>query len=76
MASTIVCRYGITSTNEEITDAIRDNLSPEAVAIIVAYLQPATSTDKDANREVAWFRDQLGAILGSQFNIIADSIGL
>ena len=46
------------------TDAIKDNLSPEAVAAIVAWLQPANTNDRGVDREVRWFADQLTEALG------------
>lgn len=43
---------------------IRDALSPEAVALIVAYLQPVSSTNRKAVREVEWFSGELVKMLG------------
>jgi hypothetical protein len=49
---------------------IRDNLSPEAVATIIAFLQPAAhyrpadERAMQALREVEWFADTLTALLG------------
>jgi hypothetical protein len=62
---------------ELLDDALRDNLSPEAIAVIVAYLQPARSKDAAADRQVRWFSDRLVALLGAdQFRRMQDELGL
>jgi hypothetical protein len=62
---------------------IRDNLSPEAVAAIIAFLQPAAfykPTNQDAQRalmQVEWFADTLTEMLGAQeHNRLMDELGL
>jgi predicted O-methyltransferase YrrM len=68
---------------EAFENAIRDNLSPEGVATIIAFLQPAMShkprTDdaRQALREVKWFIDTLTNVLGVQeYNRLLDELGL
>jgi hypothetical protein len=59
-------------------DAIRDQLSPEAVAAIVSYLQPVSTKDSAVNKEVAWFSERLVEMLGGyeQQSQLADELGL
>lgn len=63
---------------EMLSDAIRENLSPEAVATIIAYLQPVGVDDPKVQREVQWFSDQLTETLGGvdQFNRLMEEVGL
>lgn len=63
---------------ELLIDALRDNLSPEAVTVISAYLQPACCRDAKVSREVQWFQEIVIQALGGpeQFNRIAEEIGL
>jgi predicted O-methyltransferase YrrM len=74
---------GRTADQEAFEKAIRDNLSPEGVATIIAFLQPATThkprTDeaRKALREVKWFIDTLSNVLGVQeYNRLLDELGL
>ena len=61
-------------------DAIRDNLSPEAVALVIAKLQPVYATGeqgKQAEKEVTWFADRLLSILGRwQYETHCEELGL
>jgi hypothetical protein len=63
---------------EMLIDAIRDNLSPQAVATIIAYLQPVSVDDARVQREVRWFSDQLTETLGGadHFNRLMEEVGL
>jgi hypothetical protein len=62
---------------EMLIDAIRDNLSPQAVAAIVACLQPVNTNDPAVTREVQWFASQLVVAVGSeQINQLLDEIGV
>lgn len=62
---------------ELLDDALRDNLSPEAISVIVAYLQPAKSNDHAADAQVRWFSDRLVALLGKdEFRRMQDELGL
>jgi hypothetical protein len=63
--------------------AIRDNLSPEGVAAVIAFLQPA-SFYKPANdqalqalRQVEWLADTLTEMLGvDEHNRLMEELGL
>ncbi|MEX0654861.1 MAG: hypothetical protein WD534_12610 [Phycisphaeraceae bacterium] len=63
-----------------ITDAIKECLSPHAVALIAAKLQPAYGkgeVGQQAERESAWFGDQLVGLLGQrEFNELCEELGL
>jgi len=62
---------------ELMQDAIRDNLSPQAVAVIAAHLHGMVNTKNDAvNREVAWFTEQLLDMVGDQYNALCEETGL
>jgi len=62
---------------------IRDNFSPEAVATIIAFLQPA-ALHKPANpdarqalKQVEWFADTLISMLGvDEYTRLMDELGL
>lgn len=63
--------------------AIRDNLSPEGVAAIIALLQPASNyrNDAPANEraldQVEWFRETLLELIGvPECNRLMDEIGM
>ena len=64
-------------------NAIRDNLSPEAVAAIIALLQTAgnyrngTPENETAINQVVWFHDTLLDLIGVDgFNVLVEEIGL
>ena len=61
-------------------DAIRENLSPEAVCLIAAKLQPCYGKGKAgqrAERECGWFAEMLIELLSiSEYNRICDELGL
>ena len=61
-----------------LTDAVRDNLSPQAIATIVAFLQPVRTDDQDVDEEVRWFAEQLVEALGGYEaqNRLAEEVGL
>ena len=63
---------------ELLIDALRDNLSPEAVAAIASWLQPARTNDQNVDREVQWFAEQLAQALGGwdQQSSLAEELGL
>jgi hypothetical protein len=63
--------------------AIRDNLSPEGVAAIIALLQPASNYRNDATvneqalNQVDWFRETLLELIGvPECNRLMDEIGM
>lgn len=53
------------ASEELLLDALRDNLSPHAIATIVSYLQPARTNNPQVDRQVTWFREQLFNMLGA-----------
>lgn len=68
---------------DEFEEAIRNNLSPDGVAAIIAFLQPAQSWKPSneqatqALRQVEWFADTLLGMLGvDEFNHLMDELGL
>ncbi len=69
--------------DEAFADVIRTNLSPEAVATIIAFLQPAAfykPANEDASRalgELEWFADALTALLGiEEHQRLMEELGL
>ena len=66
------------SPREVVQEVMRDNLSPQAVAAIVAYLQPAGTNNSDVDRQVRWFAEELVKFLGGdeQQSRLADELGL
>lgn len=48
----------------ELFEAIREQLSPHAVASIVAHLQGARTNNQDVDRQVHWFTEELVKLLG------------
>jgi len=68
---------------EAFEKVIRDNLSPEAVATIITFLQPAACykpANEDAMqalRQVEWFADTLTEMLGvEEHNRLMEELGL
>ncbi len=63
---------------DALADALRETLSPHAIAGIVAYLQPARTNDPDANRQIDWFRQKLVETVGGkkELNRLCDEVGL
>jgi len=61
-----------------LVDAMRDNLSPKAVATIVAFLQPVQTNDHDVDEQVRWFAERLVEALGGYEaqNRLAEEVGL
>ena len=59
-------------------EAIRDALSPEAVALAASELLLARCDDEDVDMEVRWFAEQLIELLGGQeaWSQTCKSIGL
>jgi hypothetical protein len=64
--------------------AIRDNLSPDGVATVIAWLRAAESGNQPADeralaalREVEWLADTLTEMLGAEeHNRLMDELGL
>ena len=61
-----------------LADALRENLSPHAVAAIAAYLQPVRTMDAEVVRQVTWFRELLTTVVGGEdeLNRLCDEVGL
>ena len=61
-----------------LTDALRENLSPHAVAAIAAYLQPVRTTDPQVDRQVRWFAELLAKAVGGEdeLNRLCEEVGL
>jgi hypothetical protein len=58
--------------------AIREQISPEAVAAIASCLQSNRTNNPDVDRQVRWFHDQLCELLGGyeQQSRLAEELGL
>ncbi|MEX2388794.1 MAG: hypothetical protein WD534_13025 [Phycisphaeraceae bacterium] len=60
--------------------AIKETLSPHAVALIAAKLQPSYAKGElgqQAERESAWLADQLVSLIGQrEFNDLCEELGL
>jgi hypothetical protein len=58
--------------------AIREHVSPHAVAAIVSYLQPVSTKSGAVNKEIEWFSGQLVELLGGyeQQTRLAEELGL
>lgn len=69
---------GRADASASLVDALRENLSPEAVAAIASWLQPARTNDENVDREVRWFAEQLAQSLGGwdQQSRLAEELGL
>lgn len=63
---------------EVLRDVLKDNLSPEAVAAVVSYLQPVSTRSSAVNKEIEWFSGQLVELLGGhqQQTRLANELGL
>ena len=59
-------------------DALKDNLSPQAVAAIVAYLQPANTSNPEVDRQLRWLSDRLTDLVGGPEHLdrLTDELGL
>ena len=59
-------------------DAVRENLSPHAVAAIASYLRTVRTSDEKVTREIQWFAEHLAKTLGGwdQQNRLAEELGL
>ena len=61
----------------DLFDAIREQLSPEAVAAIAAHLLAARTNNADVNRQVQWFTNGLIAMLGAgEYTNLCEGLGL
>ncbi len=59
-------------------DALQDNLSPQAVAAVVAYLQPAKTDNTEVNRQLRWLAERLTELVGGSDELarLTDELGL
>lgn len=63
---------------EVLFDALRDNLSPHAVAAIVSCLRINRTNNSDVDRQVHWFAEELVKLLGGheEQTRLAEELGL
>ena len=57
-------------------DVLRDNLSPEAVAVVAHHLDRWPVADAKVAREVKWFRELLVGMLASEYERTCKELGL
>jgi len=64
------------SSTKMFDGAIRDAVSPKAVAAIAANLAGATCKDSAVNKEITWFANRLIALIGTdEYNNLCSEIG-
>ena len=58
--------------------AVREQMSPHAVAAIVSFLQPVRTNNSDVDRQVHWFAEELTKLVGGdeQQSRLAEELGL
>jgi len=63
---------------EMLIDAMKDNLSPHAVAAIAGYLQPVRTMEAEVVRQVRWFAELLTEVVGGEdeLNRLCEEVGL
>ena len=63
---------------QDLFDAIREQLSPHAVAAIASCLQTNRTNNTEVDREVHWFAEELYKLLGGyeQQSRLAEELGL
>ena len=63
---------------QDLFDALKDNLSPQAVAAVVAYLQPARTSNPEVDRQLRWLADRLIDLVGGPdaLDRLTDELGL
>jgi len=52
------------TASQTLIDALRDNLSPAAVAAISAFIHDVRTPDEDVNRQAAWLADLMVDAVG------------
>jgi len=64
--------------HDVLRDWLADNLTPQAVATIVAFLQPVQTNEPDVDEQVRWFAEQLVEALGGYEaqGHLAEEVGL
>ena len=63
---------------QDLFDAVREQLSPQAVASIVAHIHGAATNNVEVDQQVLWFCQKLTELLGGneQFTRLAEELGL
>ena len=63
---------------QDLFDAVREQLSPHAVAAIASCLQANRTNNPDVDRQVDWFRQQLSELVGGDEaqSRLAEELGL
>ena len=64
----VMCAYS-GDLKDILRDVLRDNLSPEAVAILAACIDPDVVKDAKVAREVKWFREVLVGLVGTEADV-------
>ena len=68
------------SSVQELIDALQEQLSPHAIALIAAKCQPRYGkgeAGEKAEREIAWFTEMLIEMLGtSEYHALCDELGV
>ena len=68
--------------SEVLQDILKDNLSPEATAVIASYIDTANSTvgtnNPAVDDQVAWFAQGLRELVGGdkEYNRLCEEVGL
>ena len=61
----------------DLFSAVREQLSPEAVAAIAAHLLAAKTNNAQVDKQVAWFTDALIKMLGTgEYTHLCEGLGL
>lgn len=61
----------------DLAAGLKDNLSPQAVAAIAAYLTAARVKNRQVQRQIEWFAGMLVDMLGvDEFNRLIEEVGL
>ena len=61
----------------DLAAALKDNLNPQAVAAIAAYLTAARVKNGQVQRQIEWFAGMLVDMLGvDEFNRLVEEVGL
>ena len=61
----------------DLAAALKDNLSPQAVAALAAYLTAARVKNRQVQRQIEWFAGMLVDMLGvDEFNRLIEEVGL
>lgn len=71
-------KHADTEPQTLLIEALRENLSPHAVAAIASYTMNIQTDDIAVNGEVAWFVERLTELVGGwkQQGVLAEEIGL